>query len=165
MAKITLKGSEINTIGELPEVGSSAKDFSLVAADLSEKNLASYEGKKKILNIVPSLDTDVCATSTRVYNEKAGSRDDAVILVVSKDLPFAMKRFCETEGTKNVESLSDFRGSFSEDYGVTISDGPLKGLTSRAIVVLNEKNEVVYTEQVAEVTQEPDYAKALVALG
>ena len=164
MAKITLKGNEISTIGELPSVGSSAKDFSLVAADLSEKNLAAYEGKKKILNIVPSLDTGVCATSTRVFNEKAGSIDDTVVLVISKDLPFAMKRFCETEGIKNVESLSDFRSSFSEDYGVIIADGPLKGLTSRAIVVLNEKNEVIYTEQVPEITQEPDYDKALAAI-
>ena len=164
MAEITLKGNKIHTIADLPQVGSSAKDFTLVAEDMSEKTLADYKGKKKVLNIVPSLDTPVCATSTRVFNEKAAGNADTVVLVISKDLPFAMKRFCATEGIKNAIPLSDFRGKFSDTYGVTITDGALKGLTSRAIVVLDENDKVVYTEQVPEIAQEPDYDKALAAL-
>ena len=164
MAKITLKGNEINTVGNLPEVGSNAKDFCLVGGDLSEKSLASFDNKRKILNIVPSLDTGVCAASTRKFNEEAAGLDNTVVLVVSEDLPFAQGRFCETEGIKNVETLSSFRSSFGDDYGVEISDGPLKGLTSRAVVVLDENNKVVYTEQVPEITQEPDYGKALESL-
>lgn len=164
MAKITLKGNEINTSGILPEVGVNAKEFCLVAGDLSEKSLASYDNKKKVLNIVPSLDTGVCAASARKFNEEASKLDNTVVLVISEDLPFAQGRFCETEGLKNVEALSSFRSSFGNDYGVEIVDGPLKGLTSRAVVVLDENNKVVYTEQVPEITQEPDYNKALDAL-
>ena len=164
MADITLKGNKIKTKGSLPEVGAKAKDFSLTAEDLSDKSLADFSGKKKILNIVPSLDTGICATSTKVFNEKAANLKNTVVLVISKDLPFAMKRFCSTEGLNNVISLSDFRGNFSEDYNVTIMDGPMKGLTSRAIVILDEENKVIYTEQVPEIVQEPDYDKALSAL-
>lgn len=164
MAKITLKGNEINTVGVLPEVGANVKDFCLVAGDLSEKSLSSYENKKKVLNIVPSLDTGVCAASARRFNQEASNLDNTVVLVVSADLPFAQGRFCEAEGLKNVEALSSFRSSFGDDYGVEIADGPLKGLTSRAIVILDENNKVVYTEQVPEIVQEPDYDKALNAL-
>ncbi len=165
MAKITLKG-EINSdsIGELPAVGSTAKDFTLVAGDLSEKSLADFDGKKKLLNIVPSLDTAVCATSTRKFNESAAS-DDVAVLVISADLPFAQGRFCEAEGIKNVTSLSTFRSSFAKDYNLEIANGPLAGLASRAIVVLDESNKVIYTEQVPEITQEPNYDAALESLG
>ncbi len=165
MAKITLKG-EINSdsIGELPAIGSIAQDFTLVAGDLSEKSLADFDGKKKLLNIVPSLDTAVCATSTRKFNESAAS-DDVAVLVISADLPFAQGRFCEAEGIKNVTSLSTFRSSFAKDYNLEIANGPLAGLASRAIVVLDESNKVIYTEQVPEITQEPNYEAALESLG
>ncbi len=164
MAQTALKGNPVQTNADLPTEGSQAKDFTLIAQDLSEANLEKYSGKKKIFNIVPSLDTPVCATSTRKFNEKAGSIDNTVVLVVSKDLPFAMKRFCATEGIENVEALSDFRGTFAIDYGVEMIDGPLKGLTARAIVVLDESDKVVHTELVADITQEPDYEKALGAV-
>lgn len=164
MAQITLKGNAINTVGNLPSVGVKAENFNLVSGDLSEKSLDSFSGKKKVLNIVPSLDTGVCAASARKFNELAGSMDNSVVLVISQDLPFAQKRFCEAEGLQNVETLSSFRSEFGKSYGVEIADGPLKGLTSRAIVVLDENDNVVYTEQVPEITQEPDYNKALEAL-
>ena len=165
MAKVMLQETVVSdTLGELPAVGSVAKDFTLVAGDLSEKTLASYAGKKKLLNIVPSLDTGVCATSTQKFNEQAGSLDNTVVLVISADLPFAQQRFCETEGLKNVDSLSTFRSSFADDYELKIVAGPLAGLCSRAVVALDENNKVLYTEQVPEITQEPDYDSALAAL-
>ncbi len=163
MAKITLHGDEINTNGDLPAVGSQAPDFKLADTDLADKSLADFSGKKKLLNIVPSLDTPVCATSTKRFNDEA--RDDAVMLVISADLPFAMGRFCGAEATDKVVPLSMMRSkNFAKDYGVLIQDGPLAGITGRAVVVLDENNKVVYTELVPEIAQEPDYDKALAAL-
>lgn len=164
MASITLKGNEIHTTGSLPEVGSVAKDFTLVAEDLSEKSLSDYKGKKVILNIFPSIDTGVCAASARKFNEEASALENTVVVNVSKDLPFALGRFCASEGLENVINLSDFRGNFGENYGLTITDSPLKGLLSRAIVVLDENGTVKYTEQVPEIVQEPDYNAALEAV-
>jgi thiol peroxidase len=163
MATVTLKGNPVQTIGELPAVGSRAPGFKLTNADLEDVGLEAFQGKKKVLNIVPSLDTPVCAVSTRVFNEKAAGK--AVVLVISADLPFAQKRFCETEGIDGVVTLSLMRGKiFAKDYGVLITDGPLAGLCSRGVVVLDENDRVLYTEQVPEITQEPDYDKALAAL-
>ena len=164
MATITLKGKPVSTSGNLPAVGSKAPDFSLVAEDLTDVTLANFKGKKKILNIVPSLDTAVCATSTRKFNESGGKLPDTVVLVISADLPFAMKRFCTTEGLQNVVSLSLIRGKhFAKDYGVLLQDGPLAGLTARAVVVLDENDNVVHTELVPEIGQEPNYDAALAA--
>lgn len=164
MATVTLKGNPIHTIGELPAVGSKAPDFKLVAGDLSDVSLANYKGKRKILNIVPSLDTPTCATSTRKFNEKASSLPNAVVLVVSADLPFAAKRFCTTEGLANVVPLSLMRTrDFAKSYGVLITDGPLAGVTARAVVVVDENDKVTYTQLVPEIGQEPDYEKALAA--
>ncbi len=165
MASVTLKGNSINTNGELPAVGSQAPDFRLVSTDLQDHNLASFSGKRKILNIVPSLDTGVCATSTRKFNEQAASLDNTVVLVISADLPFAMGRFCEAEGIKNVVSLSMMRTrNFAKDYGVLLQDGPLEGVTARAVVVLDENDKVIHAELVPEITQEPNYEAALGAL-
>lgn len=166
MATITLKGNPIHTTGELPAVGSQAPDFRLVGGDLNEVSLASFAGKKKLLNIVPSLDTPVCALSTRKLNEHAKDHPDTVILIVSADLPFAQGRFCGSEGLKNVIPLSMMRSrNFAKDYGVLIEDGPLAGLTARAMVALDENNRVLHTELVPEIAQEPDYKTALAALG
>ena len=166
MASITLQGNEIHTNGELPAVGSQAPDFRLVDADLNDRSLADYKGKKKLLNIVPSLDTPVCATSTKKFNAFAKDRDDVVMLVIAADLPFAMKRFCTGEGIDKVIPLSMMRDrNFAKDYGVLITDGPLEGITARAVVVLDEHDKVIYTELVPEIAQEPDYDKALAALG
>jgi thiol peroxidase len=165
MATITLKGTEIHTNGDLPAVGSQAPDFKLVDAELGDKTLADYAGKKKLLNIVPSLDTPVCATSTKKFNEAAAGRDNVVMLVISADLPFAMGRFCGVEDIDKVVPLSMMRSrNFAKDYGVLIEDGPLAGITGRAIVILDESDKVVYTELVPEIAQEPDYDKALAAL-
>jgi len=165
MATITLKGNPINTNGDLPKVGSRAPYLKLVAEDLSDKELADFKGKKKLLNIVPSLDTAVCALSTKKFNDFAKTRDDMVVLIISADLPFAMKRFCGNEGLSNVIPLSMMRGrNFAKEYGVLIQDGPLAGLTARAVVVLDERDNVIYTELVPEIAQEPDYEKALAAL-
>lgn len=164
MASITLKGNEIHTTGSLPEIGSVAKDFTLVAEDLSEKSLSDYKGKKVIFNIFPSIDTGVCAASARKFNEEASALENTVVVNVSKDLPFALGRFCASEGLENVINLSDFRGNFGENYGLTITDSPLKGLLSRAVVVLDENGTVKYTEQVPEIVQEPDYNAALEAV-
>ena len=165
MATITLKGNPINTNGDLPKVGSRAPYLKLVAEDLSDKELADFKGKKKLLNIVPSLDTSVCALSTKKFNDFAKTRDDMVVLIISADLPFAMKRFCGNEGLSNVIPLSMMRGrNFAKEYGVLIQDGPLAGLTARAVVVLDERDNVIYTELVPEIAQEPDYEKALAAL-
>ncbi len=165
MAKITLEGNEINTSGDLPATGSSAPDFSLVTGELADVSLKDYAGKKKLLNIVPSLDTPVCATSTKKFNDAAKQDSDTVFLMISADLPFAMARFCGAEGTDNVVSLSMMRSrNFAKDYGVLIEDGPLAGITARAVVVLDENNQTIYTELVPEITQEPDYDSALAAL-
>src|SRR6185436_20626560 len=165
MAKITLKGNPINTAGTLPAVGSQAPDFKLTKNDLTDVGLKDFAGKKVVLNIFPSIDTGVCATSVRKFNQEAASLPNTVVVGVSRDLPFALKRFCGAEGINNVVTTSDVRdGSFGKAYGVTMSDGPLEGLLSRSIVVLDENGTVKYTEQVPEITQEPDYAKALAAL-
>ena len=164
MSTITFKGTPINTIGNLPEVGKNAQEFTMVAGDLSEKNLADYTGKRVVLNIFPSIDTGICAASARKLNEEASALDNTVVINVSRDLPFALSRFCAAEGLKNVETLSDFRGNFGEDYGVTITDSAFKGLLSRAVVVLDEKSKVIYTEQVPEIGQEPNYEAATASL-
>ena len=165
MARITLKGNPINTVGQLPAVGSKAPDFRLTKTDLSDVSLKDFAGKKIVLNIFPSIDTGVCATSVKKFNQEAASLSNAVVLGVSRDLPFAHKRFCGAEGINNVVTTSDLRdGSFGKAYGVTITDGPLAGLLSRSVVVVDEKGTVVHSEQVPEIAQEPDYAKALAAL-
>ena len=165
MAEITLRGNPIHTVGTLPETGATAKDFALVGQDLANKTLADFGGKKKVLNIYPSVDTPVCAASTRQFHTKLASRDDVVVLNISADLPFAVKRFCASEGIENAHHLSTFRGStFGRDYGVEMSDGPLAGLMSRAVVILDENNKVTYTEQVPEIGQEPDYDAAVKSL-
>jgi len=164
MANITLHGNKINSVGELPAVGTEVKDFSLVDKSLGEKTLADFSGKRKILNIFPSIDTGICAASARAFNEKAGELDNTVVINISKDLPFALERFCAAEGLDHVTNLSDFRGSFGTDYQVELSDSPMKGLLSRAVIVTDENNNILYTEQVPEIAQEPDYEKALDAL-
>jgi thiol peroxidase len=165
MATIALKGNPIHTSGSLPAPGTKAPDFTLTRGDLADVSLSDFTGKRKLLNIVPSLDTGVCAASARRFNQEASKVPDAVILTVSCDLPFAQKRFCEAEGIEQVVPLSELRTrSFGEAYGVRIVDGPLSGLLSRAIVVLDEGDQVIYTEQVPEITQEPDYERALAAL-
>lgn len=164
MAQIKFKGNPINTAGSLPAVGSKAPDFKLTKTDLSDVGLKDFAGKKVILNIFPSIDTGVCATSVRKFNQEAANLPNAVVVGVSKDLPFAHKRFCGAEGINNVVTTSDLRdGSFAKAYGVTMTEGPLAGLLSRSVVVIDEKGVVKYTEQVPEITQEPDYAKALAA--
>jgi thiol peroxidase len=166
MAQTALEGNPVNLAGELPAVGSQAPDFRLTGGDLKDVTLADYAGKKKLLSIVPSLDTGVCATSTKKFNEAMAGKDDAVALVISADLPFASSRFCSAEGIANVINLSMMRSrSFGKDYGVLIEDGPLAGITARAVVVLDGENRVVYTQLVPEITQEPDYDSALAALG
>jgi thiol peroxidase len=165
MASITLEGNTINTNGELPGVGSSAPDFTLTNGDLGDVSLADFAGRKKLLNIVPSLDTGVCATSTKKFNDAAESNDSAVFLTISADLPFAQGRFCGVEDIDKVQTLSMMRDkSFAETYGVLITDGPLAGISARAVVVLDEDNKVLYTELVPEIVQEPDYDAALAAL-
>jgi len=165
MASITLKGNPVRTVGELPAVGSDAPAFSALKTDLSECALSELAGKKAVLNIFPSIDTGVCAASTHRFNKEAGSLENTVVLCVSVDLPFALGRFCGAEGLEDVVPVSVFRNpEFGEGYGVTIADGPLKGLLSRAVVVVDEAGKVVYTEQVPEITQEPNYEAALAAL-
>lgn len=165
MSQITFKGNPVNTSGNLPEVGSKAPNFVLTAADLSEKSLNDYQGKNVVLNIFPSVDTGVCAQSVRTFNQKVSSVENTVVLCVSKDLPFALSRFCAAEGLDNVETLSDFKNDdFSQKYGAKMIDGPLSGLLSRAVVVINPNGEVAYQEQVPEIGQEPDYENALSAL-
>lgn len=166
MTKITLKGDTINTNGELPAVGSQAPAFCLTTKDLGDVGLSDYAGKKKLLTIVPSLDTPVCALSTKKFSQHAEGRDDLAVLIISADLPFAMDRFCKGENLENVVTLSMMRSrNFAKDYGVLIQDGPLAGITARAVVVIDESDNVVYTEMVPEITQEPDYEKALASLG
>jgi len=164
MSTITFKGNPINTIGNLPEVGNQAQEFTMVAGDLSEKHLADYTGKRVVLNIFPSIDTGICAASARKFNEEASDLENTVVINVSRDLPFALSRFCAAEGLNNVETLSDFRGNFGEDYGVTLTDSPMKGLLSRAVVVIDEGDKVIYTEQVPEIGQEPNYEAAIASL-
>ena len=165
MAKITLKGNEIETSGALPVAGSVAPGFTLVKTDLSETSLKDFRGKKVVLNIFPSIDTGVCAASTRRFNSEAGSLANVAVLCISADLPFAHGRFCEAEGLKDVIPVSTFRAAgFGKDYGQTITTGPLAGLLARAVVVIDADGKVIYTEQVPEIGQEPDYESALKAL-
>lgn len=165
MATITLQGNEIHTVGDLPASGSQAPDFRLTSQDLSDKQLSDFAGKKKVLNIFPSMDTPVCATSTRKFNQHAEKHSDTVMLMISADLPFAMGRFCSAEGLENVVSLSMMRDRrFGEDYGVLIEDGPMAGITARAVVVLDENDKVLHSELVPEIAEEPDYEAALKAL-
>ncbi len=165
MATITLQDTEIHTNGELPAIGSQAPDFHLVDGGLVDKYLADYAGKKKLLNIVPSLDTGVCAASAMMFNKSAADHDNVVILIISSDLPFAQERFCKAEGVDKIVPLSMMRSrNFAKDYGLLIEDGPLAGILARAVVVLDENDKVVYTELVPEIAQEPDYNKALAAL-
>lgn len=166
MAKITLQGNEIHTNGNLPEIGSTAPDFVLVNKDLENITLSNFPGKKKLISIVPSLDTPVCATSTKKLNDYAKQHEDTVILIVSADLPFAMSRFCGAEEVENVIPLSIMRNKqFASDYGVLIEDGPLAGITARALLVLDQENSVAHTELVSEIANEPDYDAAMQALG
>lgn len=164
MATITLKGDPYHTIGSLPAMGSVAPNFELVRQDLALATLATYAGQKKILNVFPSLDTAVCATSVRTFNEKAAALPNVVVLNISADLPFAAKRFCVAEGIEGAETLSTLRSEFPTDYGVEIGDGPLAGLCARAVIVLDEENRAVHVELVPEIAQEPDYERALASL-
>lgn len=161
---VTLGGNPIDVAGNFPKVGETAPDFKLVNGDLSDVSLGDFAGKKKLLNIVPSLDTGVCATSTKKFNDAA--LNGAVLIVISSDLPFAQGRFCTAEGTQNAVTLSTLRGGseFKRNYGVDITSGPLAGLTARAVVVLDENNKVLHSELVSEIKQEPDYDAALAAL-
>lgn len=163
MAKITLKGNPIDTSGELPSKGTEAPASKLVKLDLSEVDLSAYSGKK-VLNIFPSIDTPVCAASVREFNKRAAAKEGVTVLNISKDLPFAQKRFCGAEGLEGVECLSAYRSSFAQDYGVEITSGPLQGLCARAVLILDESNKVIYSEQVPEIGQEPNYEAALAAL-
>jgi len=165
MATVTLGGNPINVNGNFPKKGDAAPEFTLTGKDLKDVGLKDFAGKRKVLNIVPSLDTPVCATSTRKFNEKAGGKPNTVVLVVSSDLPFASNRFCTAEGLQNVVTLSTVRGrDFHSKYGVDIADGPLKGLTARGVVVLDENNKVLHSELVPEIRNEPNYDAALAAL-
>ncbi len=165
MATTSFKGTPVSTSGDLPVVGSKARDFTLVAADLGERTLASFAGKKKVLTVNPSFDTGVCQATARRFNASLGQRGDTVALLISADLPFAQKRFCEAEGIAAAQPLSSFRSTFAVDYGVGLIDGPLQGLTARAVFVLDEQDVVRHVELVPEITTEPDYAAALAALG
>jgi thiol peroxidase len=165
MSTVTLGGNPLEVGGQFPQVGQTAPEFKLVGADLSDVALSSFAGKRKVLNIVPSLDTGVCAASTRKFNEKAASLDNTVVLVISADLPFAAKRFCEVEGIKNVQTLSTMRGrEFLTNYGVDLKTGPLAGVTARAVIVLDADNKVLHAELVSEIKNEPNYDAAVAAL-
>lgn len=166
MAQVTFQGNPINTAGDLPAAGARAPDFRLTAGDMSDRSLADFAGKKKVLNIFPSVDTDVCAKSVREFNERAGSHPDVAMLQISADLPFAQGRFCSSNGLDSVTSLSMLRDkSFAQDYGTLITDGPLAGLSARAVVVVDENDQVIHSELVPEIGQEPDYEAAIKALG
>lgn len=165
MAKVTLGGNPIHTSGELPKVGTKATDFNLVKIDLGTASLADFAGSRVVLNIFPSVDTGTCAASVRKFNEKASTLENTKVLCISRDLPFAQKRFCGSEGLENVVNLSDFRdGSFGDAYGLTLTDSALKGLHARAIVVVDENGVVSHTELVSEIANEPNYEAALKAL-
>lgn len=161
MAQITFKGTQAHTKGELPKIGEYAPDFVLTANDLSEKKLSDYQSFRVVLNIFPSIDTGVCAASVRKFNQEASNLKNTKILCISKDLPFALSRFCGAEGITNVEALSDFRSDFSSKYELEFTDTPLKGLLSRAIIVVDENGKVIYTEQVSETGNEPNYQKVI----
>lgn len=163
MSNITFKGNPVSTRAELPPVGHPAPPFTLVGQDLSPVSSADFDGPL-VLNIFPSVDTGVCATSVRTFNQRAAELDGVSVLCISRDLPFALSRFCGAEGIENVTVASDFRTTFGETYGVTMIDGPLQGLLSRAVVVIDADGRIIYTEQVPEITQEPDYDAALAAL-
>lgn len=165
MSEVTFKGTTVKTKGQLPAVGSQAPNFSLTAADLSTKKLSDYLGKNIVLNIFPSIDTGTCATSVRTFNQKAANLENTIVLCISKDLPFAQARFCAAEGIENVVVLSEYKdSSFSDAYGVKFVDGPLEGLLSRAVVVIDPSGTVIFEEQVSEVTEEPNYEAALAVL-
>lgn len=165
MAKITLGGNPIETIGELPAVGSEAPNFTLTNSDLKDHSLSDFRGKKVVLNIFPSVDTNVCATSVRQFNKELSEREGVQVLNISRDLPFATKRFCGAEGLDGVEVLSEYKNhAFGDAYQLTIKDGAFGGLLSRAVVVVDEEGKVAYTEQVPEIGQEPNYAAAIAAL-
>lgn len=165
MATITFKGNEIHTNGQLPEVGSKAIDFTLTKNDLSAAKLSDFAGKRVILNIFPSIDTGICAASVRHFNQDASQLENTEVLCISRDLPFAQNRFCGAEGIDKVATVSDFKdGSFGKNYGLEMTDGPLQGLHARAVVVLNENQEVIYTELVPEIAQEPNYEAAIAVL-
>ena len=162
MTEITLQGNKINTNAEIPEVGGQAPDFTLVDSELNNVNLSSYKGKNIVLNIIPSLDTPVCQKSTKIFNERIAAMTNVVVLAVSADLPFAMKRFCTSENINSVIPLSMMRSrNFAKDYGVLLVDGPLSGITARAVVVINKNNEIIYSELVNEIANEPNYDDAL----
>jgi thiol peroxidase len=164
MATVTLKGNPIETIASLPAVGSTAPDFTLVGADLGEIKRSDFSGKRLILNIFPSIDTPTCAMSVRKFNQTASQLDNTIVLCISADLPFAQNRFCGAEGLSNVKTASTFRSSFGKDYGVQFSSGPLLGLLSRSIVVIDTNGNVIYTEQVQETANEPNYDLAIASL-
>lgn len=164
MATITFQGKPINTVGELPAVGAAAPDFRLTNRKMFDVGLAQYAGKRKVLNIVPSLDTPTCQASARKFNEKAAHLHNVAVLVVSRDLPFAQARFCEIEGLKHVEALSSFRSDFGHVYGVELVDSILAGLTARAVLVIDENDRVIHSQLVSEIADEPDYAAALAVL-
>lgn len=164
MSQVTFHGNPVQVNGTLPAVGQTAPAFSLAAADLSDKTPADFAGKRKVLNIFPSVDTDVCAQSVRKFNQRASSLDNAVVLCISADLPFAQARFCGAEGLDKVVTLSSFRSSFAQDYGVALADSPLRGLTARAVVVLDEADKVLHVQLVGEIGDEPDYDAALAVL-
>ena len=164
MAETLFKGTQVHTVGDLPSVGAAAPDFTLTGADLSDVSLGDYAGRRVVLNIFPSVDTGVCAMSVRKFNEVAAALPNTVVVCASKDLPFAMSRFCGAEGIDNVVTASDFRGTFADDYGVLMLDGPLAGLCARSVVVVDADGTVAYTELVPEITSEPDYDAAVAAL-
>lgn len=164
MATTHLNGTDIHTTGDLPAVGSTAPAFTLVGADLETVNSTDFAGQNLVLNIFPSIDTGVCATSVRTFNQKAAGLENTKVICISHDLPFALGRFCGAEGIENVVTASAFRDTFGKDYGVTMTDGPLAGLLARAIVVINAAGEVVHTQLVDEIPTEPDYEAALAAL-
>jgi thiol peroxidase len=165
MATVTLKGNEIHTLGNLPAIGSSAPDFNLTMTDLSTSSLSEYEGRRLVLNIFPSIDTGTCAASVRQFNQEAAELENTIVLCISKDLPFAQNRFCGAEGIENVVMLSDYKdGKFGKSYQVEFTDGPLQGLLSRSVIVVNGNGSVIYTEQVPETVEEPNYKAALEAL-
>ena len=164
MTDITLNGTPVHTHGSLPTVGTKAPGFTLVGNDLSPIALADFAGSRLILNIFPSVDTGICATSVRTFNERAAGLENTTVLCISRDLPFAQARFCGAEGIENVTVASDFRTTFGEDYGVTMISGPLEGLLARAVIVVDEKGTVVHSQLVPEITTEPDYEAAIAAL-
>ncbi|MFY7664759.1 thiol peroxidase [Flavobacterium sp.] len=165
MSTVTLGGNAVQTSGDLPQIGAAAPAFTLVKTDLSEIHLSDYAGKRVILNIFPSIDTPTCATSVRMFNHKAAQLENTAILCISRDLPFAIKRFCGAEGIENVYAVSDFReGQFGKDYGLEFVTGPLKGLHARSVIVVDTDGKVIYTELVPEVANEPNYEQALAGL-